>query len=136
MHRKSIEAQSTLKDDSGVSDHEDSAGSKSVHSDELRSHSRALSSSTESLNVVSPAPSSCPTSASTAPPTSTTPHGSSGYAAASSAATTPTGATTNSSNSPTQPPPPPALRESTPFAVASRVHFAFIKRLLTNKGQN
>ncbi|XP_052856706.1 diencephalon/mesencephalon homeobox protein 1-A isoform X4 [Drosophila gunungcola] len=97
MHRKSIEAQSALKDDSGVSDHEDSAGSKSAHSEDLsRSRSRALSSSTESLNVVSPAPSSCTTSASTAPPTST-----SGYAGpASSAATTPTGATTNSSGSP------------------------------------
>ncbi|EDX17143.1 homeobox protein aristaless isoform X2 [Drosophila simulans] len=99
MHRKSIEAQSALKDDSGVSDHEDSAGSKSAHSEDLsRSRCHALSSSTESLNVVSPAPSSCPTSASTsAPPTST-----SGYAgAASSAATTPTGAsTTNSSGSP------------------------------------
>ncbi|EDX01109.1 homeobox protein aristaless isoform X2 [Drosophila yakuba] len=99
MHRKSIEAQSALKDDSGVSDHEDSAGSKSAHSEDLsRSRCRTLSSSTESLNVVSPAPSSCPTSASTsAPPTST-----SGYAgAASSAATTPTGAsTTNSSGSP------------------------------------
>nr|NP_001284897.1 visual system homeobox 2, isoform B [Drosophila melanogaster]AHN59368.1 visual system homeobox 2, isoform B [Drosophila melanogaster] len=99
MHRKSIEAQSALKDDSGVSDHEDSAGSKSAHSEDLsRSRCHALSSSTESLNVVSPAPSSCPTSASTsAPPTST-----SGYAgAASSAATTPTGAsTTNSSSSP------------------------------------
>ncbi|EDV34213.2 uncharacterized protein Dana_GF21193 [Drosophila ananassae] len=98
MHRKSIEAQSALKDDSGVSDHEDSAGSKSAHSEELRSHSRALSSSTESLNVVSPAPSSCTTSASTAPPTSTTPHGSSGYAGADTP--TPGGATTNSSGSP------------------------------------
>ncbi|XP_067635480.1 uncharacterized protein Vsx2 [Eurosta solidaginis] len=50
MHRKSIEAQQTLKDDSGVSDHEDSAGSKS------NDESRRLSSSTESLNVVSPGP--------------------------------------------------------------------------------
>nr|XP_016937268.1 homeobox protein aristaless isoform X2 [Drosophila suzukii] len=95
MHRKSIEAQSALKDDSGVSDHEDSAGSKSANSEDL-SRARALSSSTESLNVVSPAPSSCTNSVSTAAPTST-----SGYVgAASSAATTPTGATTNSSGSP------------------------------------
>ncbi|XP_020715725.1 pituitary homeobox homolog Ptx1 [Ceratitis capitata] len=51
MHRKSIEAQQTLKDDSGVSDHEDSAGSKSNDDGSQR-----LSSSTESLNVVSPGP--------------------------------------------------------------------------------
>jgi len=44
MHRKSIEAQSALKDDSGVSDHEDSAGSKSANSEDL-SRARALSSS-------------------------------------------------------------------------------------------
>uniref|UniRef100_A0A0K8US46 Visual system homeobox 2 n=1 Tax=Bactrocera latifrons TaxID=174628 RepID=A0A0K8US46_BACLA len=50
MHRKSIEAQQTFKDDSGVSDHEDSAGSKS------NDEAHRLSSSTESLNVVSPGP--------------------------------------------------------------------------------
>ncbi|XP_054086967.1 diencephalon/mesencephalon homeobox protein 1-A [Zeugodacus cucurbitae] len=50
MHRKSIEAQQTFKDDSGVSDHEDSAGSKS------NDETQRLSSSTESLNVVSPGP--------------------------------------------------------------------------------
>nr|XP_036232737.1 diencephalon/mesencephalon homeobox protein 1 [Bactrocera oleae] len=50
MHRKSIEAQQTFKDDSGVSDHEDSAGSKS------NDEAQRLSSSTESLNVVSPGP--------------------------------------------------------------------------------
>ncbi|XP_049310755.1 diencephalon/mesencephalon homeobox protein 1 isoform X2 [Bactrocera dorsalis] len=50
MHRKSIEAQQTFKDDSGLSDHEDSAGSKS------NDEAHRLSSSTESLNVVSPGP--------------------------------------------------------------------------------
>ncbi|XP_037931897.1 type-2 histone deacetylase 1-like [Teleopsis dalmanni] len=50
MHRKSLEAQDALKDDSGVSDHEESAGSKS------NDENRRLSSSTESLNVVSPGP--------------------------------------------------------------------------------
>lgn len=58
MHRKSIEAQHTLKDDSGVSDQEempelDSSGSKS--NDDLIQQ-RQLSSSNESLNVVSPTP--------------------------------------------------------------------------------
>lgn len=56
MHRKSIEAQHTLRDDSGVSDQEEvdleSAGSKS--GDNLLQQQRHLSSSNESLNVVSP----------------------------------------------------------------------------------
>ncbi|XP_036345973.1 homeobox protein 5-like [Rhagoletis pomonella] len=68
MHRKSIEAQQTLRDDSGVSDHEDSAGSKS------NDESRRLTSSTESLNVVSPAPTRerQQTSSSATTPTATT----------------------------------------------------------------
>ncbi|KAH8366589.1 hypothetical protein KR084_004960 [Drosophila pseudotakahashii] len=93
MHRKSIEAQSALKDDSGVSDHEDSAGSKSGNSEDLSlNRHRALSSSTESLNVVSPAPSSCTNSVSTAPPNSST----SGYAGA--GASSEGGATTSGSS--------------------------------------
>ncbi|XP_065365613.1 G-box-binding factor [Calliphora vicina] len=55
MHRKSVEAQHTLNNDSGVSDQEEgeleSSGSKST--DELLQQ-RQLSSSCESLNVVSP----------------------------------------------------------------------------------
>ncbi|XP_054729388.1 homeobox protein 5 [Anastrepha obliqua] len=68
MHRKSIEAQQALKDDSGVSDHEDSAGSKS------NDETRRLSSSTESLNVVSPGPTHerHQTSSSATTPTATT----------------------------------------------------------------
>ncbi|KAH8245556.1 hypothetical protein KR032_011822 [Drosophila birchii] len=102
MHRKSIEAQSALKEDSGVSDHEDSAGSKSAHSEELsRSvcHSRALSSSTESLNVVSPAPSSCTTSASASVSASASASASTSTSAPPTATTTPTGVTTNSGSS-------------------------------------
>ncbi|XP_037818725.1 uncharacterized protein LOC119608393 isoform X2 [Lucilia sericata] len=57
MHRKSIEAQHTLNNDSGVSDQEEaeleSSGSKS--NEELQQQ-RQLSSSNESLNVVSPTP--------------------------------------------------------------------------------
>lgn len=79
MHRKSIDAQhSSLRDDSGVSDPEDPDGEleqntrKSLEQSNDHSH---LSSSTESLNVVSPTPptSSLPPSSSPATtPTATT----------------------------------------------------------------
>lgn len=96
MHRKSIEAQQTFRDDSGVSDHEDSAGSKS------NDEAQRLSSSTESLNVVSPGPTHERTHIS-------------------SNATTPT-ATTASSSSPhidLSSPSPPTSHASTASASAS-----------------
>ncbi|TMW51313.1 hypothetical protein DOY81_003632, partial [Sarcophaga bullata] len=79
MHRKSLDGQHTLKDDSGVSDQEgdgielESAGSRS--NDELRPQCN-LSSSNESLNVVSPSltpPNSTPTGGNTST-SSASPH--------------------------------------------------------------
>ncbi|XP_075157568.1 uncharacterized protein LOC142230828 [Haematobia irritans] len=80
MHRKSIDAQHTLRDDSGVSDPEDPEGDMETnipHSQEKLSKSqRELSSSTESLNVVSPTPPSSslppPSSSPATTPTATT----------------------------------------------------------------
>uniref|UniRef100_A0A1I8NJA7 Visual system homeobox 2 n=1 Tax=Musca domestica TaxID=7370 RepID=A0A1I8NJA7_MUSDO len=85
MHRKSIDAQQTLRDDSGVSDPEDPEADVETttnKSKESLKNSKELSSSTESLNVVSPAP-----------PMTTLP------LASASPATTPT-ATTTSTPSP------------------------------------
>ncbi|XP_013101125.2 retinal homeobox protein Rx isoform X2 [Stomoxys calcitrans] len=76
MHRKSIDAQHTLRDDSGVSDPEDTEVDMEAEStrEKLKAQ-HELSSSTESLNVVSPTPpsSSLPPSSSPATtPTATT----------------------------------------------------------------